>query len=522
MKNEKIKSRGAVFTPQAIVIDMLKIANYNGRSILNKKVLEPSFGKGVFLKEILERIITVSAEEELTLIETIEQIENNIYGFEIDSLFYESTIKSLDDIVKMRLGPNVVINWNLYNINTLLEISELKKRIENLNNGFDFIIGNPPYIKVHNFDDEIALQFSKNSTFCKGQTDMYVMFFEQCLNLLKKEGVLCFITPNSYFKNKSQKIFREYLVENNLIDSIHDYGGTMAFEGFSTYAAITVLRKVETSKKSQICSFYYHRMNSKDHSYICTIDNKTSTWLFLEEGDRKIIEKNEAKKFFISDIIQVQNGISTNFDKAYIDLNPIRLDDNLTMFNGVEIESAILKKIVKGSTKDWGSIIFPYTFNSETKEFVLMSEDILSEFYPKAYAYLLTYKDDLLNRNMESRQKAQWYQFARSQGLKNSKNIKIVLGLFVPGDKTADELKEKPNAIIIDEDSFVYSGLLLTLKDELPSELQSRYTQKQLLRIVTNALNSNDFLTHCRVVGKPMQHGFSNINTNTVKTFKLL
>ena len=54
---DETKTEGQVFTPVGIVSMILDSVKYTGKTVLTKSIMEPSFGKGVFLIEIVSRII---------------------------------------------------------------------------------------------------------------------------------------------------------------------------------------------------------------------------------------------------------------------------------------------------------------------------------------------------------------------------------------------------------------------------------------------------------------------------------
>ena len=119
----------------------------------------------------------------------------------------------------------------------------------------------------------------------------------------------------------------------------------------------------------------------------------------------------------LKDIADIQNGVSTNCDSAYIfafytdkemtmpymgkhtDLSKTVYFRHPVTGQATEIESSILRRCVKES-KFIGKIdniyiIYPYENGCQ------ISEDSLKKEYPKAYAYLLTIKNKLLERNMD-------------------------------------------------------------------------------------------------------------------------
>ena len=66
--------------------------------------------------------------------------------------------------------------------------------------GFDIVIGNPPYVRGTKFK-ELKDFFKKNFVTAQYQVDLYVLFIEKAITSLKENGVVSYITPNSWLKN---------------------------------------------------------------------------------------------------------------------------------------------------------------------------------------------------------------------------------------------------------------------------------------------------------------------------------
>jgi hypothetical protein len=78
--------------------------------------------------------------------------------------------------------------------------------------GFDIVIGNPPYIRGTKFK-ALSDYFKKNYISAQYQVDLYVLFIELGINILKNQGVLSFITPNSWLKNSSMSELRKLMLQ---------------------------------------------------------------------------------------------------------------------------------------------------------------------------------------------------------------------------------------------------------------------------------------------------------------------
>ena len=111
MKNlsEDCKKKCQIFTPTENVREMLDWVGYT-ENLYGKKVLEPTFGKGNILYEIVKRYIEDCIGNKLSLQQIKNGLECDIYGVEYDEDFLESCKSKLNDLVKSYEIKNV--KWN--------------------------------------------------------------------------------------------------------------------------------------------------------------------------------------------------------------------------------------------------------------------------------------------------------------------------------------------------------------------------------------------------------------------------
>ena len=233
MEHAKQKTEGRVFTPQHIVEQMLDKANLVGENLLSQKIMEPSCGDGAFIVAVLDRMIRY-AEESGQTDRLKHSIEHNIFGIEKDPAVFEDLRSNILNLFRAR-GLDIPFPPNIRCANT---ISEYKQYIGQM----DVVIGNPPYVRPRNADGETRRALS-DFQFCNGTTDLYIAFFEMGIQMLSPRGTLCFITPNSFLCNTSQKTFRKSLAEQKLITDIFDFKFHQVFPSAATYTCITTLRK---------------------------------------------------------------------------------------------------------------------------------------------------------------------------------------------------------------------------------------------------------------------------------------
>ena len=113
--------------------------------------------------------------------------------------------------------------------------------------GFDIVIGNPPYISAIGYSkitsEEQKENLARLYSTAKGAWDLYVLFFERGLALVGVDGLLSYITPNKYLSATYGKALRSYFVEHADFEQLIDLSRVPVFESASVYPVITTLRK---------------------------------------------------------------------------------------------------------------------------------------------------------------------------------------------------------------------------------------------------------------------------------------
>ena len=192
----KHKTLGQVYTPDWIVEEILNSVGFSNSEILDKRIIDPACGDGAFLKIIISRIIDYLLSLSYPRDKIKHYLETYVYGLEIDEMEFNKCLSNLNNIVKDKLKEDFVVNWKIFKDNTLTKYKEYLKF-------FDYVVGNPPYIRIHNLDKETRELLKKEFIFSDGTIDIYLAFFELGFKLLNDKGILGYITPNSYLHNSS-------------------------------------------------------------------------------------------------------------------------------------------------------------------------------------------------------------------------------------------------------------------------------------------------------------------------------
>ena len=153
---ENYRNLCQVFTPIENVKELLDWCEYID-DLYGKKIMENSCGDGHILKEIVKRYIENCLKNGISKARIEKGLSNDIYGIEYDKLQYKKCLKNLDNIAnEYQLRK---INWkNIKNEDALLNLYEDK---------FDYVVGNPPYIKYKSLSLEDREYIREKFETCK-------------------------------------------------------------------------------------------------------------------------------------------------------------------------------------------------------------------------------------------------------------------------------------------------------------------------------------------------------------------
>ena len=264
------------FISPQVVSFMLDLIGYTIEKDLSKfRVLEPSFGYGDFLIEIQNRLIQSAHRFNFDASEVMSQ---NIYGCEIDKIKYDKCIETLK-----LLMPNFV-PLKLKNEDFLFSKWEVQ---------FDFIIGNPPYIRYENIPKEVISSYRFQFTTFHYRCDLYVLFYEQCLNNLSINGRHCFICSNRWLRNEYGKKLRAFISSSYNLEYVIDVEKVEVFkESVLAYPAITLISNTGVGGDTNIA----------------TINDLSELKLPIATDKKKIRYLNNWNNLFLSNEM---NGLSS-------------------------------------------------------------------------------------------------------------------------------------------------------------------------------------------------------------------
>lgn len=470
------KRFGQIYTPTPIVEKILAACGYDSPTILGKKILDPACGDGRFLSVVVARIIAYSPKADLA------KNLSFVYGWDIDEAAITSCKSNLDALI----APyQITVAWNIEVCDALHQMEE---------NTFDFIVGNPPYIRIQHLEAAQRKYIQTNYHFCKsGSTDIYIAFYELAYRLLRTDGICGFITPNTFFYTVTAKPLRQFFLQQKNIKKITNYADIQVFDNATTYSAIVIF-----DKKTGTCFDYEKAISLTNFEHIA-VDFETLNEKNWQLSTQKATKIDGVR---LGDIAKIHVGITTLCDKAYI-LTFVKNNDAqslITLYSRISgeitLEKGILKPIIKASTlknaaepiKEY--VIFPYQ-NGQ-----IINEASLQADFPLTYQYLLDVKEHLDKRDAGKPNPVAWYAFGRSQGLQTSFGKKI---LFSP-------MNLRPNFILSEnETATFYSGYCIKFEgnyEDLLPQLNSERMQTFV------SISSRDFRGGWKAYNKKILEDF--------------
>ncbi|PKM93054.1 MAG: N-6 DNA methylase, partial [Elusimicrobia bacterium HGW-Elusimicrobia-4] len=489
------KANGIIYTPAWIVNLILDRIGYI-KNIFTKKIVDPACGDGNFLIFIVERFLSDCKKNKLSNKKVKELVQNNIYGFDIDKLALDKCKNNLNEIADSYGLSD--IKWNLWHIDILN-----KDRIKKYFHYFDYVVGNPPYIRIQHLGQERRAKVQSDWSFCKnGSTDIYIAFFELGLSLLNPAGKIGYITPNTFFKTDTAMAIRYYLMDKKYVKEIINFNHHQIFDNATTYSAITILDKNWNKEKFSYYEGNKEKIEFIDELNLTNIDYQK--WTFASNEVLEKIRNIEVRGIPLGKIAKIHVGITTLADDFYIFKDPIFEKDKATikLKDGREftVEKSILKPIIKASVlkspeeKQNRHVIFPY--KKINGKHAIIPEAELKKEYPDTYKYFLAIKDRLFLRDKGKPNSVSWYAFGRSQGLDTSFGKKILVS----------PLSLKPNFIVWEKEEYTFfAGYCIKFDGDL-------------YRLVEK-LNSDDMEFYIKYVGRDYQNGYKSYAKSSISNF---
>ena len=219
--SEGKKAIGAYYTPRFLAEIVLDVALSDSTLLLDKRFLDPSCGSGIFLVTLFNRLAeewrqshpTASNDELASALISI--LQQNCFGIDASDTacriaafsLYLSFLDQLDprDIQKLQRRGNALPNLVEH---TIFCRDFFEDDLPQALSGFDFIVGNPPWVKVKGETLSLMEEWCKREELPLAQRQLAYGFIWKALCHLNNGGEICFLLPAAVLFNHQDKALK--------------------------------------------------------------------------------------------------------------------------------------------------------------------------------------------------------------------------------------------------------------------------------------------------------------------------
>lgn len=585
VKKPENVDRDIVSTPRPlidkVVADTLTadLQDLTTEQILQKQLLDPATGSGGFLISALEVLIdvTIAAYQRVGDTQAIYEREDGwhltfekkcelltccIYGIDRDYLAVEVArfsvlVKLLEhethnslpegDAILPRLADNIIFGDSLVNERIIADdpsaqiLAPALTWGEDLPAQFDFIVGNPPYLKTEDMVNLEPVEYGFYLRHYKSaykQFDKAYLFLENAaLRWLRPGGKLGMVVSNKFSHIGAGKKLRRILSSDCVMSHFIDFGNAQLFEGRTTYVCLLFLYKPQPSEA--ITDTFSYELVASPKQWVARQTQMTmpislprdyvageASWVLPNTPEElKLLEALATDTVPLGGVVDVFNGIQTSRNAVYVIKNAVDDGGDTVSFTreGVtwEVEKGILKPFFEAANgaplKSYFPLpsavplIFPYRLRTEKGRLraqVIPSGELQTS-YPKAWAWFNHNRETLQKRDISPPDYPadEWYRYGRVQALTAFENRpKIVVGVNSRGDKYVYD----------DKNTLLASGN--TAGEVAIAAFGSpRQASSYDLHFILALLNHQAIEYFCRKRGSPFQGGWFSRGTDVLK-----
>ncbi|MBN1364697.1 MAG: Eco57I restriction-modification methylase domain-containing protein, partial [Syntrophaceae bacterium] len=269
------------------------------------------------LKEVRKNHFSARSRKEKNRLRHLdEKLRNQIATLLVADGWYDKSARQL-------------ANWNPYDQNTSATFFD-PEWMFGIIEGFDIVIGNPPYINIKRGIEEIQFYQEKYKS-ARGQFDLFSLFIEQGLS--QSNNVLTYIVPKPFINNENYQTIREIVLEHSLNNVVI---GSNVFESAGVESCVFVLSRKIRAGTTRILSF-----EDSEFSYKNVIEQNVYAILpfrmintELTSRDVSIYRKIVSASTCLEELFEITRGVECGKD----DNKVIQQKNNYPLLRGEDVE----------------------------------------------------------------------------------------------------------------------------------------------------------------------------------------
>jgi hypothetical protein len=402
-----VEPKGVVYTKRWVVELLLDLSGYcSDINLVDTLAIEPAAGDGAFLGPMVERLV----ESCRNLGRSLSECQNSLIAYELDEesaararAFVQSILMNRG--VRCPLAKRLAEAWVL-NRDYLFDTDSRQA---------DFIIGNPPYIRLEDIPEETASVYRNAYPTMRGRADLYVAFFEAALRQLKTGGVCAFICADRWMRNQYGAELRQLITSAYSVDVLLSMHHANAFDDeVDAYPAITVIRH-KTQQSTVVASADQDAENIQPSQLATALQTKVpdrlpqgihravvNTWFKgadpwpCHSPEQLALLRRLEDRFPPLEInAKVGIGVATGNDHVYITTDADLVEPSRLL-------KLALAKDLSGGTVRWSGHYLVNPWNHDGL--------VNLKTYPKLRAYYEQHAAALKKRHTAEKNAAKWYK----------------------------------------------------------------------------------------------------------------
>ena len=456
--------------------------NFGVRPLPN---LENRFVTANSLIGLDEQQAYLSTDEMDNLLKQLQKVRHDLFKaktpkhkFELRQQDKEIREKLEQELISVGFGKEnarLLSTWDPYDKNRSAEFFDAEW-MYGIKDGFDVVIGNPPYIRVQNLNYDVIDKLKSTYETALKRIDISLCFIELAAKLLNAKGLACFISSNQFMTTEYGKAMREFLLQKLFIKKNIDLADLPVFESAMTYVSIFQFTKVTQKVMEYYPVSSMESVKNMDYGTpnIIQYDSlSTDNWNLKNYNKNDIFKKMQNGTVPLDSIGHCNAGLITGCDKVLM-FNEKSLSD-------LPFEKEILLPVLRAdncskyqSSQPTKYVIYPY-YEKDGKT-CIYSEAELKDKFPKAYKYLKN-NEAILSERKDSRttfaEKGNWYGLVRFGRKEMFNQLKIISPGEVQDHKFCLDYSKagfscaRVFAITIDNKNFDIKYILGILNTEL-------------------------------------------------------
>ncbi|MGD0406087.1 MAG: TaqI-like C-terminal specificity domain-containing protein [Candidatus Bathyarchaeia archaeon] len=349
-----------------------------------------------------------------------------------------------------------------------IESFQWKKEFKNIIDGFDVVIGNPPYFTLATQSESLKRYFRESTEWSevyRGQNDILFYFIIRGLSLLKEGGLLGFVVARYWLESLWADKLRGWILKNATIKLILDSGNVQFFKGANVLTCIIILEK-ESSPEARLQNnikiikvkkwggshdgLFQHIVANQgkdlfEDRHICIFNSTqgvltSEAWSFSPPETERLKRKMRQDSWILGeDVCTIGQGMKTGLNKAFI-VTPEIIDK-------YEIEKQVLKKYVK--TRN----IKRYHIDYRDLHLIYTVPETNPDSIPNTMKYLKQFRPELEERFQFKAGVCTWFGLSIPQNRKLFDNVSEKL--LVPNYATSNKFAYDNESFYTLTDTYV-------------------------------------------------------------------